>query len=188
MPSQLVIFLLLFGGVQGLLFSLFLFRKKLYRSGYVFLLLYIGIILLQLTLKVMNKLWLMENWGLLYSLSHFLPLLYGPLAWLFVKNLVERRRFTSNILFHFLPYFFILLLTALGEYEMIPSTLENILYNSHIRLALLSGSLITYHMLAFRTWHQRKILQQNYFTEASRFQMNWLRSFVLLSFIAAAWL
>ncbi|MEI9909370.1 MAG: hypothetical protein WDO71_06730 [Bacteroidota bacterium] len=79
MPAQLNIFLLLFGALQGLLLSLFLVKKKLHRNGYVFLLLYFGVMLLQITLKVMSKSWLWEYWHFLYSISYFLPLLYGPL-------------------------------------------------------------------------------------------------------------
>jgi len=183
MQTQVIIFLLLFGGVQGLLFSLFLFRKKLHRNGYIFLLVYMGVMLLQLTLKLMNKLWLMDNWGLLYSLSHFLPLLYGPLAWLFVRDMVEHKKITVKLLWHFLPLFFILVIIILDEYQMIPSTLGYILFNPHMRLVILLISLITYHIVAFGIWKQQKLLLKDNFSETSRLQMNWLRSFVLLSFI-----
>ena len=88
MPAQLNIFLLLFGGLQGLLLLLFLVKKKLYSGGYIFLLLYFAVMLLQITLKVMNKLWLMQNWGFLYEVTHFLPLLYGPLVFLFARQLL----------------------------------------------------------------------------------------------------
>jgi len=182
MPSQPIIFLLLFGGVQGLLFLVFLFNKKLYCHGYIFLLFYMGGILLQLTLKVMNKLWLMDNWGVLYSLSHYLPLLYGPLIWLFVKDIVERHS-TVRSLFHFTLFAFILLVTVLNEYEMMPLRLGYVLYNPSIRLAILSGSLVTYHILALRILQKRKLSLHHYVSEVNRFQMNWLRRFVLLSFI-----
>lgn len=182
MQAQLNIFLLLFGGLQGLLFLLFLFRKKLHQSGYIFLLLYLGVMLLQLTLKVMNKLWLMDNWSLLYSLSHYMPLLYGPLAYLFVKDCVERKPFNLKNLLHFLPFLFILLVTGMSIYEMIPADFGIIFYNPHIRLSILSLTLITYHILAFRTWQKHRLSLHNHFSDTSRFQMNWLRNFVLLSF------
>jgi len=86
MGLQVNIFLLLFGGLQGVMLALFLIYKKLYNTAYVYLLLYLGTILLQLTLKVMNKLWLMDHWPVLYNMSHYLPLLYGPLVYLFVKQ------------------------------------------------------------------------------------------------------
>lgn len=178
MQTQLNIFLLLFGGLQGLLFSLFLFRKKLYQAGYIFLLFYLGAMLLQLTLKVMNKLWLMDNWSMLYSVSHYLPLLYGPLAFLFVKDIVEQKHLNSKVIFHFLPFFFIVLITALLQSEMALVPFGNILYNPHIRLTILSASLITYHILAFRGWQQHRLSLQHYFSETRFIQMNWLRNFV----------
>ena len=163
MPAQLNIFLLLFGGLQGLLFSLFLFKKKLYQTGYIFLLLYLGAMLLQLTLKVMNKLWLMDNWSMLYSVSHYLPLLYGPLAFLFVKDIVERKHFSSKVILHFLPFFFFVVITSLAQFEMLPDGIGKFLYNPHFRLTILSASLITYHLLAFRGWQQHRLSFYNPF-------------------------
>ena len=87
MPVQVTIFLLLFGGLQGILFTLFLVRKKLHRSGYIFLLFYFAVLLMQITLKVMSKGWLMGNWPLLYQASYHLPFLYGPLAFLFARQM-----------------------------------------------------------------------------------------------------
>jgi len=182
MSSQLIIFLLLFGGVQCILFLLFLVRKKLYRNGYIYLLLYMGVMLLQLTLKVMNKLWLMQNWDILYSLSYYLPLLYGPLAWLFVRDLIKHRPFTSKVFFHFLPFFIILFFMWPGTYKLIPPGLGYILFNPLSRLIILSVSLITYHILAFNVWQKHQLLSQDYYSETNRFQMKWLKSFVMLSF------
>ena len=186
MSAQLSIFLLIFGGLQGLLFSLFLFRKKLYHAGYVFLQLYFGVMLLQLTLKVMNKLWLMDNWPILYSVSHYLPLLYGPLAFLFIKDIIERRQFNLKAILHFLPFFFIVVITALAQSEISSVDFVSILYNPHIRLSILSLSLIIYHILAFRGWKQHRLSLQHYFSDTRFIQMNWLRNFVQLSFIVCS--
>lgn len=183
MSAQLNIFLLLFGGLQGLLFSIFLFRKKLHQSGYIYLLLYLGVMLLQLTLKVMNKWWLMDNWSLLYSISHYLPLLYGPLAYLFVNDIVKHRHSNPKAILHFLPFFILLVITYLTKSGMIPAIMGGIFYNPHIRLTILFISLISYHGLALRVWSRHKVSLQGYFSDTSRLQMNWLRSFVLLSFI-----
>src|SRR5215207_8583329 len=101
MPVQLNIFLLLFGGLQGILFTLFLVRKKLYRSGYIFLLLYFGVLLLQIVLKVMSKAWLMENWQVFYFLSYQLPFLYGPLIYFFTARQTGRSFKPAHFL-HFL--------------------------------------------------------------------------------------
>src|ERR1700741_2653265 len=105
MPVQLNIFLLLFGGLQGLLLSVLLASKRSYRSGYIFLIIYILVMLTQITMKVMSKIWLMENVHFLYNLSYRLPFLYGPLAYLLVTYLVsKKRKFRPAGLLHFAPF------------------------------------------------------------------------------------
>lgn len=99
MSSQVIIFLLLFGGVQAC-FSYFFFLAKNFIAMGIFFFCYIwGVMLLRLTIKVMNKLWLMENWNFLYTLTHFLPLLY-----LFVENVIERRHSNVRVLPEFRKY------------------------------------------------------------------------------------
>ena len=83
MPLQLNIFLLLFGGLQGLLVTLFFVRKKLYRKGYALLLIYFGVMLLQIVFKVMSKVWLMEHWNATYWISYQLPFFPSPALWPF---------------------------------------------------------------------------------------------------------
>jgi AraC-like DNA-binding protein len=183
MPLQLNIFLLLFGGLQGVLFSLFLLRKKLYQGGYIFLLLYMGVMLLQLTLKVMSKVWLMQNWSDLYSLSQYLPLLYGPLAWLFVKYLLKRGSFDNRDLLHFIPLLFI------GFY--IPVTysgagvdwLDFFVVGPQRRLFLILLSLGIYHWMAWRCWQQHRSALQQYYSDTTKLQLNWLRQFIIVSAI-----
>ena len=114
MSSQLTIFLLFFGGLQGLLFSSFLFRKKLHKAGYICLLLYFAVLLLQITLKLMSKGWLIDNWMPVYELSYQLPFLYGPLLYLFVRQLLYQQSFKYSDLLHFVPFFILALFFALG--------------------------------------------------------------------------
>ncbi len=183
MPAQLNIFLLLFGGLQGLLFTLFMLRKKLYQSGYIYLLLYMGVILLQLTLKVMNKMWLMDNWSSLYLMSHYLPLLSGPLAYLFIKNFGYLNKQTSKASLHFLPFFFIALAIYLGQVDLIPAPIENVLYNPYFRLGILLFSLSVYHLLSYFVWQRLTISLNHHFYKGHFIQMRWLRPFILFSFI-----
>ena len=114
MFSQLTIFFLFFGGLQGVLFASFLIRRKLHRSGYVFLLLYFGVMLLQITLKLMSKGWLIDNWKVLYELSYQLPFLYGPFIYLFTRQLIQRRQFQSIDLLHFTPFAILVFFFVLG--------------------------------------------------------------------------
>ncbi|HUR11882.1 MAG TPA: helix-turn-helix domain-containing protein, partial [Flavitalea sp.] len=167
------------GGLQGSLLLLFGFHKKLHRNGNTFLLLYIGVLLLQLTLKVMSKIWLMENWSLLYSLSHNLPLLYGPLIYLFVKERIMRFSFAPKDLLHFLPFGVVLFFTFLSAQE-IAFPFEFILSNPHVRFVLLGISLGVYHYFAYQTSGKYIAIDQNKIA-ATPYTINWVKKFVVVS-------
>lgn len=183
MSLQLNIFLLLFGGLQGLLISLFLIQKKLHRSGYVFLLLYFGVMLLQITLKVMSKGWLMTNWGLLYELSYFLPLLYGPLIYLFVRQLLLNRRFRLTDILHFLP--FGLMLFFLLPEMLVPfyGGQTNFLFRRDTGMIIQLASILIYHASALVDWRRYRDSVKDYFPETQRLQMNWIRRLLVASFV-----
>lgn len=178
---QINIFLLLFGGLQGILFSLFLARKKLFQPAYIFLLLYLAAMTLQLTLKVMSKIWLMEHWPLLYNFSHYLPVLYGPMAYLFVKYLLQHPDFSFKDLKHFIPALFIF--SALGMVLYRPFTTQpgfNI-FNPHLRLCILTASLLVYHLMALQLWQQRRQSLQHFFSDTTFVQLNWVKKFIVIS-------
>ena len=149
MPVQLNIFLLLFGGLQGLLFTLFLIRRKLHKAGYAFLLLYFGVLLLQIVLKVMSKGWLMHNWGLLYQLSYQLPFLYGPLIFLFTRQMTGRKNFAWYDAFHFVPFALSFALLVSAEYSDAANYSYFLFFEGERRLTLQLLSLGIYHFMAF---------------------------------------
>ena len=179
MSSQVTIFLLFFGGLQGLLFSVFLIRKKLHRSGYIFLLLYFAVMLLQITLKLMSKGWLMDNWKMLYELSYQLPFLYGPLIYLFVRQMAERRRFQMSDLLHFTPFAVLILFFGLGyAYEESPIVLFPFLL-AKFRLVLQLLSIYVYH------WFALQCLNSHLASDSYRVtpQGQWLKKFIYASFV-----
>jgi len=181
MSVQVNIFLLLFGGLQGFLLLMFLVYKKLYKAGYAFLLLYLGAMLLQLTLKVMSKIWLMDNWSLLYSLSHFLPLVYGPLAYLFVKYLLQRDVFNKKDLLHFFPFLFLAVCLYAADASRSFDWMNQWIHNPNSRYLLLVFSLAIYHWAAYRCWWKyRAAFHLNYPGSAGT-QLNWLRQFIVVS-------
>lgn len=184
MNTQLTIFLLLFGGVQGFLFSFFLVRKRLYANGYLFLLLYLGVLLLQITLKVMSKLWLMENWNTLYLTSHALPLLYGPLAFLFVKYFFVQKGFERRDSVHFLPITIYLFVASLENRGLAPDWLDGVVFNPHFRLATLITSIAIYHVFALRVWKRNNSVH-NPSSFEKKAQKGWLLQFIWLSAIMA---
>lgn len=181
MSLQVIIFFLLFGGAQGILLCLFFIKNKIFRSAYIFLILYLGVMLLQITLKVMSKTWLMSNWQVLYNFSHFLPLLYGPLIYLFVKFVLRSESFSRKDTKHFIPGIVTLIVFACSFYTILPYPLAFIFYNPYIRLFFLITSISVYHILAYRLWksHQKNLIQT--YNDSAILQMNWLRQLVLVS-------
>lgn len=182
MPVQLNIFLLLFGGLQGLLFTIFLIRKKLYRAGYIFLLLYFAVLLLQVVLKVMSKGWLMQNWGTLYQISYQLPFLYGPLIYLFARQQTNNGGTRQRDILHFLPFaitFSLLNMRSIGFADQ----LQFLFFEGERRLVLQLVSLSVYHWLAYRCWQQHSSSIKKYYSDIQKLQLGWLRRFIILSFL-----
>lgn len=182
MPVQLNIFLLLFGGLQGLLFTIFLIRKKLYRSGYIFLLLYFAVLLLQVVLKVMSKGWLMQNWGTFYQLSYQLPFLYGPLIYLFARHQTGGGGVKQKDLLHFIPFVITFLLLNMRSIAF-ADQLQFLFFEGERRLVLQLVSLCTYHWLAFHSWQQHSSSIKKYYSDIQKLQLRWLRRFIILSFL-----
>lgn len=183
MALQLNIFLLLFGGLQGLLFSLFLIRKKLHNSAYIFLLLYLGVILLQITLKVMSKVWLMSNWSLLYAFSHYLPILYGPLIYLFVKHLLQKQSFRFKETLHFLPAALLFGTIAIGKMYTLPAVVDFAFSYPAPRFVLLLASVFAYHWMAYQTWKKHQLSMKHFLSDAASAQMTWIKELVIVSAI-----
>lgn len=104
MAFQVNIFLLLFGVIQGFLVSIALLRKKDRHPSHVFLTLFLVVVGLQLTFKVVTKMWLMDNVHLFYILSYYLPFLAAPAFYLFIRSRVNGTRFTQKDLLHIAPF------------------------------------------------------------------------------------
>ena len=176
MPVQVTIFLLLFGGVQGILFTLFLVRRKLYRSGYIFLLFYFAVLLMQITLKVMSKGWLMMNWPILYQASYHLPFLYGPLAYLFARQMTGGKWKWKHLL-HFIPFLTALTVLMLRDQPYVP------IIEGEPRLMYQLFSISIYHILAYSLWDKHSRTIAKHYPDATNLQMRWLRKFIIGSFI-----
>lgn len=179
MSSQLIIFFLLFGVLQGILITLFFISRKIYRNGYLYLLIYMGILLLQLTLKVMNKAWLMENWGIFYSFAHLLPLLYGPLVYLFVRSKTENRLFHFSYLLHLLPFAGMGMLMAWPNNGNEAFLADLTAFNPHFRVAATVISLVIYHSLAWET--RRKSNTISVPDSTGRDAAGWINTFIPLA-------
>ena len=141
--------------------------------------------LLQLTLKVMSKIWLMENWPVLYRFSHWLPLLYGPFLFLFVKNLLQPRGIQRSSTNHFiLPAAVLILLTIAGA-DALPANMAAVFFNPHLRAAVLIASVFFYHTAAFLLLKTKTPTEKNDVVVPAMAQLKWIKQFIIVSFTAS---
>jgi AraC-like DNA-binding protein len=104
MTNQLNIFLLLFGAVQGALVSFALLKNVRKERSQLFLILFLTVVGLQLTFKVVSKIWLWENARGIYLLSYSLPYLSAPLLYWFVTTRLTKQKFLLKHWLHFVPF------------------------------------------------------------------------------------
>ena len=176
MSVQITIFLLLFGGLQGVLLTLFLVRRKFYCSGNIFLLLYFAVLLLQVVLKVMSKGWLWNNWRMFYNISYDFPILYGPLVYLFARQMTGSKWKAIHLL-HFLPFLVLTMTYVRPLHFSLPTAIPSV----NVTVQLVSISI--YHWLAYATWKKYAVSIKKNFTNVENLQLNWLRRFIFASVI-----
>lgn len=180
MPAQVNIFLLLFGALQGILLSFVLIRKRTYRTGYIFLSIYVLVMLLQILMKVVSKIWAMNHLFFWYDLSYRLPLLYGPLVYLLcIFLLIPGRKFKLIDTLHFLPFAFSVLTIY---FYPAGGTPLHFMTTSYGLLGLQLSSIAIYHCLALSCWYRNRKAAKENFSNLSRVQVTWLRLFIVLSF------
>jgi len=184
--SYVNIFLLLFGGLQGLLLSLLLIKKKSYRTGYGFLVAYLLVMIAQVIFKVMNKIWLMDNMQIYYALSSKLPLLYGPLVYLFTKNILRKREATpGRDSLHFIPFALVtMFILSPGNYYS-PGWIQFLFYGGSGTIIQII-SLLVYHYFALAEWQQHFEKMSDSLSNTGQIRMQWLRKFIVASFLVCA--
>jgi AraC-like DNA-binding protein len=148
MSLQVLIFILLFGLLQGLLvFGILLCRKNV-RPFHIFLSAYIVVLLFQIGLKVISKIWMMEVWLPGYLLSYYLPFLYGPLVYFIAWSSIAGYKFQVKELFHFLPFFlFIIFFAFFNQNRPLPGFIAYMM-SPIIMLILQLVSIMAYHIKA----------------------------------------
>jgi len=150
MDQHFNIFLLSFGGLQGALLGILLLRKKAHKAGQLFLLLYLLTLLLQVLMKIVSKVWLMENMVQTYWVSYNLPFLYGPLLYLFIRQMLHpESRFQRVEVWHFLPFvYFTVADFYVNTHGGTP--LSNIIFVSQpTTTGLQLVSLLGYHLVSY---------------------------------------
>jgi AraC-like DNA-binding protein len=143
MLNQMNIFLLSFGALQGLLLSAWFFRKHRNHASNIFIALLLSVTGLQLTFKVITKLWLMQNVYPFYEISYKLPYLIGPLLFLYASSR-NGRTFRIKHLWHFVPFILAVLNVAISWFS--PRTSLDL--HPYAQAALQMISLVVYSFLA----------------------------------------
>lgn len=122
--------------------------RKNIRPFHIFLSAYVIVLLFQIVFKTASKAWLMEVWHPVYSLSYYLPFLYGPLIYFISLASIKKYRFQSKHLLHFLPFFLFALFFAFDNDTIeLPSFLKYLFF-ARVRLVLQLISLVLYHAAA----------------------------------------
>lgn len=145
MTHHVNIFLLLFGALQGWLLSVWFLKNQTKKISNLYFALFLIVVGLQLTFKVITKGWLMENVRLAYLFSYDLPYLVGPLLYLYIAAR-KRNEFTRLQLLHFVPFIVAIALTlAATNFRTFP-----IRVHPYTDLLLQLISISTYSIMAWR--------------------------------------
>lgn len=151
MSHQINLFLLLFGAFQGALLSLWFLTNHKRKIANIYFAIFLFVVGFQLTLKVITKVWMMDNIILAYLISYKLPYLVGPLLYLYVSAR-KGNVFAKRDLFHFAPFFVFALVTILTFYIQ----RGNLFYvHPYVQAALQVISLVTYGYLSLRLGNLR---------------------------------
>jgi AraC-like DNA-binding protein len=186
MALQVNIFLLLFGCLQAIFLSVVLLKKKVHRSGYFFLVAYLVIMILQITLKVMSKIWLMDNLKPLYFLSYLFPLLYGPLIYLFTRQFLLQKVFKKIYMLHFLPLLIIVPFFIFDNPYSEPPFIVVPFFQPVQRMVIELISLFVYHALAWKCWLNYNREAKDFSSDIKKLQINWMKQFIVLSLLVCS--
>jgi AraC-like DNA-binding protein len=156
MVHQVNLFLLSMGALQGGLLSWYLLRKQKAHRANTYFVLILMVAGLQLTFKVMSKVWLMENYLFPYLMSYHLPFLMGPLLFLYIRARVSMK-FRKMDLLHFIPFVFTISTIVLQYYY--PADFRYLGFSAYGRAAWQLISLGLYGYFAWRLIQKEKELK-----------------------------
>ncbi|MGC4034866.1 MAG: helix-turn-helix domain-containing protein [Chitinophagaceae bacterium] len=186
MPAlQLNILLLGLGVIQGCFLSFLLFKKRKTLPGYPFLAVYLIVLIVQMTMKLASKIWLMQNVGILYFSSYQLPFLYGPLIYLFAVRITGHTATNRNHLLHFLPFTLTLILVLFPRLHTLPFFFYPFVHTLPA-LMLQLVSLSVYHWLALIELKKYKgpVLQLS--VHSMQYRLQWLHRFIITSYLVCS--
>ena len=182
---QLNILILSLGGVQGIFLFFLLYKKKKALPGYLFLAAYFVIMILQIVMKLAGKFWLMDTMRPLYGLSYYLPFLYGPLIWLFIKSSTTKGSMNKNDWIHFLPFILSMLCFFPGSSAVLPAFVLTVFETRWI-MSLQLISLLLYHLKAYYLIDKSEKPSFPTWALSYKNRLNWMKQFVLLSLVVCS--
>lgn len=168
------IFLLLFGGLQALLLSAVIFHKGQDKASR-YLAAFVILAFCQIFHKVVAKIWLSTHAFGVYKVGYELPLLFGPLVYLYVRaHVFPQKRFDRKILLHFLPFCFLAIIRLLFVYAFPQSSflLTFIPYTGFHMSIHVSLKLLSLWIYAYLSW---KIIHAVILSAPHK---KWLKQFV----------
>ena len=134
----------------------------------------------------MSKVWLMENLHVYYLLSSKLPLLYGPLVYLFTRNILRQRKSQpATDALHFIPFVFIAIFIFLAGRYFLPAWVQFLFYGASGAVVQII-SLLAYHYLALAECKQHLKKMKDYFSSTGQLRMLWVIKFIIISFFVCA--
>src|SRR4249919_2395677 len=179
MSIQLVIFILSAGLFQGLLLmGIFALRRKL-TICHVLISVYVLVLLVQMFFKLASKSWLFHFAHLAYLVSYYLPLLYGPLVYLFSLFYINSlKKWDRSCLLHFIPFAMFLLAYAFPcNGHQLPQPILYFFGNAG-RLVLCGVSILLYHAAALDVY-RKNISNAN---PSLKIRFRFLKEFSIASF------
>lgn len=183
---QLNILLLSPGAVQGILVFVLLYKKRRSLPGYIFLAVYLAVMLLQVTMKIAGKTWLMTNLDTLYQFSYQLPFLYGPLLYLFVVRFTSHRGITPRDWLHFLPGMAVISVLMFPVIYKFWPGFYYVFFAYQWTGPLQVASIIAYHLIALSILNKHFKRGGEKFSATSILRMKWVRQFTLISMVVCS--
>lgn len=156
MANQINIVILLAGALQGWLLSIWFFKHHRRDISHIYIVALLAVVSLQLTSKVISKGWLMTNTNAFYFMSYQFPYLAGPLIYLYIRSL-KQKRLSPAYLVHFLP-FIIFTLIRLAPLDDQFAMLRMHPYTVAI-LQLISLLSYSYYALRLATVHAKRFVK-----------------------------
>jgi AraC-like DNA-binding protein len=136
------------GIIQGILLIIVLLRNGSRLNPNIFLSVFIAVVTLQVLIKLQSVYFHPDNIGPFYSILYFLPYLYGPLVYLYIKrSITENFALNLKMLLHLIPFTVSVFVVFVSGYKIINlfGYINNDIYNiadTVIQAVILSAYLL----------------------------------------------